>query len=151
MQFSNTTNSFYPSDKTLLEKYSDIPEDLIEISEEDYLRFLNNEYGNNIQLSDGKLQARCSDIGTTTFIDYKTRAREIRNLLRDKIDKFLLPSSTINDTLVTEEQKQTLIQDSLLLAAWPATEYWPYVPFPVLSELCQSLITIPSWTYPEQQ
>lgn len=112
MQFSNTTNSFYPSDKTLLEKYSDIPEDLIEISEEDYLRFLNNEYGNNIQLSDGKLQARCSDICTTTFIDYKTRAREIRNLLRDKIDKFLLPSSTINDTLVTEEQKQILIQDS---------------------------------------
>lgn len=150
MQFSNTTNSFYPSDKTLLEKYSDIPEDLIEISEEDYLRFLNNEYGNNIQLSDGKLQARCSDIGTTTFIDYKTRAREIRNLLRDKIDKFLLPSSTINDTLVTEEQKQILIQDSLLLAKWPSIESWPYIPLPTLSDLCQSIITIPVWSYPQQ-
>lgn len=151
MKFSNTTNSFYPSDKTLLEKYRNIPEDLIEIPDEDYLRFLNNEYGDNVQLSNGKLQARCSDTTATTFIDYKTRAREIRNLLRIKIDKFLLPSSTINDILVTEEQKQTLIQDSLLLAAWPATESWPYVPFPVLSELCQSLITIPSWTYPEQQ
>lgn len=150
MQFSNTTNSFYPSDKTLLEKYSDIPEDLIEISEEDYLRFLNNEYGNNIQLSDGKLQARCSDIGTTTFIDYKTRAREIRNLLRDKIDKFLLPSSTINDTLVTEEQKQILIQDSLLLAKWPSIESWPYIPLPTLSDLCKSIITIQVWRYPEQ-
>ena len=85
-----------------------------------------------------------------TIVDYESLARTLRNSIRNKIDKYLLPASTINDTLVTEEQKQTLIQDSLLLAAWPATESWPYVPFPVLSELCQSLITIPSWTYPEQ-
>ena len=87
----------------------------------------------------------------TVVVDYESLARTLRNSIRNKIDKYLLPASTINDTLVTEEQKQTLIQDSLLLAAWPATESWPYVEFPVLSELCQSLITIPSWTYPEQQ
>jgi hypothetical protein len=86
-----------------------------------------------------------------TIVDYESLARTLRNSIRNKIDKYLLPASTINDTLVTEEQKQTLIQDSLLLAAWPATESWPYVEFPVLSELCQSLITTPSWTYPEQQ
>ena len=86
-----------------------------------------------------------------TIVDYESLARTLRNSIRNKIDKYLLPASTINDTLVTEEQKQILIQDSLLLAAWPATESWPYVPFPVLSELCQSLITTPSWTYPEQQ
>ena len=84
-------------------------------------------------------------------VDYESLARTLRNSIRNKIDKYLLPASTINDILVTEEQKQTLIQDSLLLAAWPATESWPYVEFPVLSDLCQSLITIPSWTYPEQQ
>lgn len=84
-------------------------------------------------------------------VDYESLARTLRNSIRNKIDKYLLPASTIDDILVTEEQKQTLIQDSLLLAAWPATESWPYAPFPVLSELCQSLITIPSWTYPEQQ
>ena len=86
-----------------------------------------------------------------TIVDYESLARTLRNSIRNKIDKYLLPASTINDTLVTEEQKQTLIQDSLLLAAWPVTRSWPYAPFPVLSELCQSLITIPSWTYPEQQ
>ena len=85
-----------------------------------------------------------------TIVDYESLARTLRNSIRNKIDKYLLPASTINDILVTEEQKQTLIQDSLLLAAWPATGSWPYIPFPVLSELCQSLITIPSWTYPEQ-
>lgn len=87
----------------------------------------------------------------TVVVDYEYLARTLRNSIRNKIDKYLLPASTINDILVTEEQKQTLIQDSLLLAAWPATESWPYVPFPVLSELCQSLITTPSWTYPERQ
>ena len=87
----------------------------------------------------------------TVVVDYESLARTLRNSIRNKIDKYLLPASTINDILVTEEQKQTLIQDSLFLAAWPATESWPYIEFPVLSELCQSLITIPSWTYPEQQ
>lgn len=86
----------------------------------------------------------------TVVVDYESLARTLRNSIRNKIDKYLLPASTIKDILVTEEQKQTLIQDSLLLAAWPATESWPYVEFPVLSDLCQSLITIPSWTYPEQ-
>lgn len=85
-----------------------------------------------------------------TIVDYESLARTLRNSIRNKIDKYLLPASTINDILVTEEQKQTLIQDSLLLAAWPATESWPYVALPVLSDLCQSLIAIPSWTYPEQ-
>ena len=87
----------------------------------------------------------------TVVVDYESLARTLRNSIRNKIDKYLLPASTINDILVTEEQKQTLIQDSLLLAAWPTTGSWPYVPLPVLSELCQSLITIPSWPYPEQQ
>ena len=84
-------------------------------------------------------------------IDYSTLARELRDSLRNSIDKFLLPSSTVSDTLVTEEQKSILIQDSLVLAKWPTTESWPYVDLPILSELCESLITIPSWTYPEQQ
>ncbi len=81
-------------------------------------------------------------------VDYETKARDLRNLLRTKIDKYLLPASTIGDILVTEEQKQTLIQDSLLLASWPVTEGWPYINLPALSDLCQSLITIPLWDYP---
>ena len=81
-------------------------------------------------------------------VDYETKARNLRNLLRTKIDKYLLPASTIGDILVTEEQKQTLIQDSLLLASWPVTKGWPYINLPALSDLCQSLITIPLWDYP---
>ena len=86
----------------------------------------------------------------TIVINYEEKARELRNILRNNIDKFLLPASTINDTLVTNEQKKTLIQDSLLLAAWPASEGWPYIDLPALSDLCQNLLTIPEWEYPLQ-
>lgn len=84
------------------------------------------------------------------LVDYTEKARSLRDSLRGSIDKFLLPSSTISDVLVTEEQKNTLIQDSLLLAKWPAQEGWPYIVLPELSDLCKSIITIPDWSYPEQ-
>ena len=146
MKFSNTTYGFYPSEQELLKLYSNLPEDLVEVSDSDYLSFLNNELGNNVRVVKGVLEPR----EITITVDYESKARKLRNSLRSEIDNYLLPSSTINDILVTDEQKQILIQDSVLLAGWPAAEGWPYIPFPVLSELCQSLITIPSWTYPEQ-
>lgn len=83
-------------------------------------------------------------------VDYTAKARSLRDSLRDSIDKFLLPSSTISDVLVTEDQKNTLIQDSLLLAKWPSTDNWPYIPLPILSELCVTSINVPDWAYPEQ-
>lgn len=83
-------------------------------------------------------------------INYEEKARELRDTIRNNIDKFLLPASTIDDILMTDEQKQLLIQDSLLLAKWPSVEGWPYVSLPTLSDLCQSIITIPVWSYPEQ-
>lgn len=83
----------------------------------------------------------------TVVVDYESLARTLRNSIRNKIDKYLLPASTINDILVTEEQKQTLIADSLALAAWPTTVGWPLVPLPELSPLLHSLITVPNWSY----
>lgn len=78
-------------------------------------------------------------------IDYTVMARSLRDGLRRKIDVYLMPASTIGDELVTGEQKQTLIADSLVLAAWPATEGWPFVGLPALSELFNSLIGVPEW------
>ena len=89
-------------------------------------------------------------VNPSTVVDYTVMARNLRNNIRGKIDKFLLPASTIEDVLVTEEQKQILIQDSLLLAQWPASEGWPYIDLPALSDLCQNLLTIPEWEYPLQ-
>ncbi len=146
MKFSNTTYGFYPSEQELLERYSNLPDDLVEVSDSDYVSFLNNELGDNVQIIDGSLVTR--EVSIT--VDYEAKARKLRNSIRSEIDNYLLPSSTINDILVTDEQKQTLIQDSVLLAGWPAVEGWPYIQLPVLSDLCQSLITIPVWEYPIQ-
>lgn len=90
----------------------------------------------------GKVMAKA-----TSARNYEVDARRLRNSLRGKIDTYLLPAATICDALVTDEQKQTLIADSLLLAAWPATADWPFVPLPSLSDLFHSLITVPVWSY----
>ena len=75
------------------------------------------------------------------------RARNYRNSLRNQLDIYLKPSSTINDELVTEEQKEILIQDSVLLARWPSNEGWPYIPLPILSPLCNELLNTPVWEF----
>ncbi len=80
-------------------------------------------------------------------VDHAAMARNLRNSLRNSIDTYLMPAATINDVLVTDEQKQTLIADSLLLAAWPTTAGWPFVPLPTLSPLLYELITVPEWNY----
>ena len=80
-------------------------------------------------------------------VDHATKARNLRNSLRNQIDTYLMPAATINDALVTDGQKQTLIADSLALAAWPTTAGWPLVPLPELSPLLHSLVTVPNWNY----
>lgn len=81
-------------------------------------------------------------------VDYELTARNYRNFLRNQLDNYLKPASTIDDELVIEDQKTTLINDSLLLARWPATTGWPYILLPELSELANTLLKNPAWTYP---
>ena len=57
MKFSNTTYAFYSED--LLDKYKNLPEDLQDVSEEDYIDFCNNVFGSLVKLnSEGRLQTR---------------------------------------------------------------------------------------------
>lgn len=76
-------------------------------------------------------------------LDYK--AREIRNNIRSQIDSFIQPASTYKDELVTQENKDKLIQDSLLLARWPSTKDWPNIALPELSDYANKVLTIPQW------
>lgn len=74
-------------------------------------------------------------------------ARALRNKLRDNIDLFLRPASTINDELVTQEIRDQLIKDSILLAKWPSTEGWPYIPLPALSDITLEILDNPVWEF----
>ena len=60
MKFSNTTYSFYSED--LLDRYSNLPEDLQDVPEEDYIDFCNNVFGGIVELnSSGRLQTRITE------------------------------------------------------------------------------------------
>lgn len=83
-----------------------------------------------------------------TPAEYEQQARKVRDAIRSQIDIYVLPTSTINDGLVTEEQKDILVQDSLTLAKWPSIDGWPFIDLPELSSLTKSIIQIPVWDYP---
>ena len=64
MKFSNTTHAFYSED--LLEEYKNLPEDLQDVSEEDYIDFCNNVFGGTVELnSEGRLQTRIVETNLT--------------------------------------------------------------------------------------
>lgn len=99
---------------------------------------------------DIKLSIGDSFVNNTSIASIKNtemRARNYRNSLRNQLDTYLKPSSTINDELVTEEQKEILVQDSVLLARWPSNKGWPYIPLPILSPLCNKLLNNPVWEF----
>ena len=99
---------------------------------------------------DIKLSIGDSFVNNTSVASIKNtemRARNYRNSLRNQLDTYLKPSSTINDKLVTEEQKEILVQDSVLLARWPSNKGWPYIPLPILSHLCNKLLNNPVWEF----
>ena len=143
MKFSNTTNAFYAEE--FMDIYKEVPEDIIDITEEDYNKFLNGEIGPVVEFNGTNLITK---VITKPKEAIELTARSFRNSLRNQLDTCLKPASTINDELVTEEQKTTLINDSLLLARWPATTDWPYISLPELSELAKTLLNNPAWAYP---
>ena len=146
MKYSKITKGFYPSDEELLKAYKNLPDDLVEISDEDYSHIINNQTGNTTINFDSGIPEIVQVEVSEDF--YKQQARKIRDFIRSQIDIFVLPTSTINDELVTEEQKALLIQDSLLLARWPSVSNWPFVGLPELSDLTKSIIQVPIWNYP---
>lgn len=84
-------------------------------------------------------------VSSVAPVDYEASARNLRNSLRNRIDRYLMPAATINDVPVTEEQKKILVADSVALAEWPATVGWPFVSLPTLSALLNSLVDVPAW------
>ena len=145
MKYSKKTKGFYPSEPDLLEAYASLPDDLVEISDEDYYKLINNQSGDKTINFDAVIPEVVEVTVTDDF--YAQQARKVRDSIRSQIDLFVLPTSTIKDELVTDEQKAILVQDSLVLARWPSTEGWPFIDLPALSELTESIIKLPVWEY----
>ena len=78
MKFSNTTYGFYPNDEDLLSLYKDLPEDLVDISDEDYLAFRSGDIGPLVHIIDGKLETRTIEIPLTQEqIESKSKSNRV--------------------------------------------------------------------------
>mgnify|MGYP000635599339 CR=1 FL=1 len=78
MKFSNITYGFYPNDEDLLSLYKDLPEDLVDISDEDYLAFRSGDIGPLVHIIDGKLETRTIEIPLTQEqIESKSKSNRV--------------------------------------------------------------------------
>lgn len=84
MKFSNITYGFYPSDEDLLSLYSILPDDLVEVSEEDYLAFQSGNLGPLVHIIGGKLETRnIETILTQEQIDSQSKTNRINAVNSD--------------------------------------------------------------------
>ena len=84
MKFSNTTYGFYPSDEESLSLYSILPDDLVEVSEEDYLAFQFGNLGPLVHIIGGKLETRnIETILTQEQIDSQSKTNRINAVNSD--------------------------------------------------------------------
>ena len=84
-------------------------------------------------------------VRTSKLWDNSTMARVVRDGIRSQIDLLLRPAATVKGVLITDDEKTSLIADSVLLANWPEQSNWPEVSLPVLSSVAQKYLTIPKW------
>ena len=77
------------------------------------------------------------------------KSRKFRDSLRNKLDLYMKPASTYKDIVITEDQRQDMIKDSINLARWPAQDGWPFINLPVLSEISNTLLNNPVHEYKE--
>ena len=126
------------------DQYCSMPKDGVLISDEEYSAlFEGQKAGKRIDFSSGWPRL----VSYKPSVDEVSRwARELRNSIRDQLDKLLNPASTIKGVLVTSEQKTKIIEYSVILANWPETPNWPMVPFPAVPSFLNGLI-LPVWDY----
>ncbi len=78
MKFSNTTYGFYPSDENILKLYPNLPDDLVEVSDKDYLSFQDGCLGSLVQIVDGVLVTRDIEVTLTQEqIESKSKSNRV--------------------------------------------------------------------------
>ena len=138
LYWSNKNRGFFDS-----EIHKNLPEDCIQVPTNKYKELMDD-------VSKGFIICVDTNNNVISVLPEKqlsAPARALRNKLRDNIDLFLRPASTIKDSIVTQEVKDQLIEDSILLARWPSTEGWPFVPLPPLSDTALELLGNPVWEF----
>ena len=137
--YSPTTDTCYPA--ALYNAYIDSgtwPSDGIKTTEEIYLTYF-------VNIPEGKQRHWNASTKTFSWIDipeYQYSAiekqeigRKFRNKFVFATDVMMLSDYTMNDTLLTDEQKEEIANTRIAFKVWPTTDNWWDTPLP----------TVPQW------
>lgn len=65
---------------------------------------------------------------------YDIEARALRNAFLKATDPLMVIDYSINDELISEDQRREAAKTRVAMKAWPKTPGWPMVPLPSVSE-----------------
>jgi hypothetical protein len=131
--FSPKKNAFYPKSlESAYIKAGTLPDDLIDIHEMDFIEFSSVP-------PVGKTRGVARD-GLPCWIDLpvsevsveglKAQARKLRDNFILSTDRMLLEDYTINDTVLSDEQRDELLKVRANFKTWPSQQNWPNIEFP---------------------
>lgn len=151
--FSPKNNAFYP--KALKEAYQTagtLPEDLKGISDDTFMEFTGVPPVGKVRAIDNEGYPCWADmpVHEVTEDELKARARKLRDDFILSTDRMLIEDYTINDTPLSGEQREELLNVRSSFKVWPNTEGWPLIKLPdipqwILIEAINNGHTVPTW------
>ncbi|QHM72476.1 tail fiber assembly protein [Mixta intestinalis] len=133
--FSPKHNAFYP--EALKEAYINagtLPDDLIETTEKIFIEFSGMPPAGKIRGANDKGLPCWDDLPVVevSISELKTQARKLRDSFILSTDRMLVEDYTINDILLTHEQREQLLKVRAKFKTWPNEDGWPQIDLPFI-------------------
>lgn len=131
--YSPSKNAFYP--KSLQSTYVSAgtwPDDEIAVSDEVFTQYTDTPPIGKIRMAGDNGLPEWGDTPQTQESDEqrKARARSLRDSFILSTDKLLIDDYTINNEVITDEQRTELMEVRASYKSWPQAEGWPNIELP---------------------
>lgn len=131
--YSRSTNAFYPT--SLLENYKkagSLPEDIVPVDESVFREFTAVPAAGMRRVSGSDGMPTWEEIPpkVLTEDEVKNQARGLRDGFISATDRMLVSDYTINDIILTEKDRQELLDTRLAFKQWPSLDGWPVISLP---------------------
>ncbi|EPT8339409.1 phage tail protein [Enterobacter hormaechei subsp. xiangfangensis] len=130
--YSASTNAFYPA--ALLDSYKQagtLPDDIQSVGEDVFMEFTATQLGmRRVPNQEGFPMWEAIPAVVLTQDEIKSKARKLRDSFISATDSMLVSDYTINDTELTEDEREELMSVRLTFKKWPTIDGWPGIALP---------------------
>lgn len=151
--FSPEKNAFYPKDlQSSYIRAGTLPDNLIDIDDAVFNEFSGMAPSGKMRGTDDNNYPCWVDlpVPAVSAEALKAQARKFRDNFIFSTDRMLLEDYTINDMLLSAEQRSELLRVRASFKSWPECDGWPEIELPeipqwILTEAVNNGYVIPHW------